>query len=343
MRSSLPLLAFLYPPIFALSTPQIHSKRAVTSSSKAGLAWPNGDADNMAQFLGTGKVSWYYTWSSWPTNQGNSLEFVPQLWGEKSVDDWEKNIEGEVKTRLDQDQIKAIIGFNEPQESGQSDMSPDDAKELWVKYLEPLRKQYGVRLGSPPTSAASNSKPWTQEFLTACGSDCNVDFITIHWYGVNATAFINYITDFHDTFQRPIWVSEWACHDFSGMVPQCTQAQANEFMDTTQKFMDKTDWVERYSWFGAMPDPVVSAVNSLLDRQGTITPLGKQYIGSISVDENDQETGGDESGGNSNSTTGYPQIGMGHSVLPPPIAFTTLGRATASLGIVITVAVLALY
>lgn len=58
-------------------------------------------------------------------------------------------------------------------------------------------------------------------------------------------------------------------------------------MATTQQFMDKTDWVERYSWFGAMPDPVISSVNSLLDNKGKITPLGKQYTGEISQAQND--------------------------------------------------------
>lgn len=106
------------------------------------------------------------------------------------------------------------------------------------------------------------------------------------WYDTNSTAFIEYITDFHNTFQRPIWVTEWACQNFTG-VQQCSQKQTNDLMATTQGFMDKTDWVERYSWFGAMPDPVVSPVNALLDKAGNITPLGKQYIGQLSQKDND--------------------------------------------------------
>jgi len=101
----------------------------------------------------------------------------------------------------------------------------------------------------------------------------------------NSTAFIQYITDFHNTFQRPIWVTEWGCHSFN-TAPQCSQTQTNDFMATTQAFMDKTDWVGRYSWFGAMPEPVISSVNALLDKKGIITPLGKQYIGEISVQQN---------------------------------------------------------
>lgn len=33
-------------------------RRDVTSTSKAGLAWPNGRADDISQYTKTGKVSW---------------------------------------------------------------------------------------------------------------------------------------------------------------------------------------------------------------------------------------------------------------------------------------------
>lgn len=33
---------------------------------------------------------------------------------------------------------------------------------------------------------------------------------------------------------------------------QCSQQDVINFMNATQSFMDETDWVERYAWFGAM-------------------------------------------------------------------------------------------
>src|SRR5258708_17269272 len=68
-----------------------------------------------------------------------------------------------------------------PQENAQANMTPQDAKEMWIKYLEPLRKSYGVRLGSPPTSSAPSGKTWTQGFLSQFGSECNVDFIALRY------------------------------------------------------------------------------------------------------------------------------------------------------------------
>jgi hypothetical protein len=71
------------------------------------------------------------------------------------------------------------------------------------------------------------------------------------YYDVNATQFKAYLTDLHNTFNRPIWVTEWACQNYNGG-KQCSQDGVAIFMNETQSFMDQTDWVERYSWFGAM-------------------------------------------------------------------------------------------
>jgi hypothetical protein len=72
------------------------------------------------------------------------------------------------------------------------------------------------------------------------------------WYGTNATNFIEYLIDFHNTFMRPIWVTEWACHNFVDLDKQCSQDGVFSFLNQTQEFMDDTEWIERYSWFGVM-------------------------------------------------------------------------------------------
>lgn len=42
---------------------------------------------------------------------------------------------------------------------------------------------------------------------------------------------------------------------------QCDQQDVVDFMNATQSFMDETEWVERYAWFGAMKD--MSGVNQV--------------------------------------------------------------------------------
>ena len=79
-----------------------------------------------------------------------------------------------------------------------------------------------------------------------------------------------------NTFQKPVWVTEWACQvsgegrcagergntyatgglgqNFNDADEQCSLQDVVDFMNATQQFMDDTDWVERYAWFGAMED-----------------------------------------------------------------------------------------
>jgi hypothetical protein len=72
------------------------------------------------------------------------------------------------------------------------------------------------------------------------------------WYYVNSTQFESYLIDFHNTFMLPLWVTEWACQNYNDLNAQCSQADVYLFMAETQSFMDNTEWVERYAWFGAM-------------------------------------------------------------------------------------------
>jgi hypothetical protein len=43
---------------------------------------------------------------------------------------------------------------------------------------------------------------------------------------------------------------------------QCSQQDVINFMNATQSFMDETDWVERYAWFGAMRE--MQGVNEVI-------------------------------------------------------------------------------
>jgi len=53
------------------------------------------------------------------------------------------------------------------------------------------------------------------------------------------------------------------------------------FLNVTQTFMDNTEWVERYAYFGVMKNlQGVGHFDAMMDRNGHITPLGEQYIDS---------------------------------------------------------------
>ncbi|KAG9119063.1 hypothetical protein FRC07_006098 [Ceratobasidium sp. 392] len=271
---------------------QLPNNSTSPSSNKTGLAWGGGDAD-ITQYESP-KVSWYYTWgpNDWVQSESN-LEYVPMFWGPKNQDSFTTYVNPDTIVSRG---IKHVLGMNEPEQVGQSNLTAAEAVQWWQTYLEPLR-QHGISLGSPAMSAATRSKQWLFDFATACApvGGCNYDFIALHWYGVNTTKFITYLEDMHATFpDKPIWLTEFACHNFQDGGEQCTYPDAVAFMNTTQAWLDEQDYIHRYAWFGAMKNPVINPVNALMDQNGVINDLGKQYIGAIAAPANPTQasTGG---------------------------------------------------
>lgn len=68
--------------------------------------------------------------------------------------------------------------FNEPDFTQESNIDPEDAAQLWIQYIQPLRA-LGIRLGGPAVTATG--LPWLQAFFAAC-TNCTVDFLPLHWY-----------------------------------------------------------------------------------------------------------------------------------------------------------------
>ncbi|KAH9921276.1 glycosyl hydrolase catalytic core-domain-containing protein [Amylocystis lapponica] len=278
--------------------------RAVNTITKAGLAWPNGPYVNVNQFESTGKVQWYYTWS--PNSVQSSLEFVPMLWGEDQLSAWQSSVNSTIQSLG----ITHALGFNEPEQDAQSNLTPADAASLWKAHLEPLKAQ-GVLLGSPAPSSAPAGKQWLLDWLDACDGGCTVDFVALHWYDINSTAFISYLEDFHNTFQKPLWVTEWACQNYNAANEQCSLQNVVDFMNATQAYMDITTWVERYAWFGAMENMQgVNQADAIMTPSGKINALGEQYIGAVVPNVSTTYTPGVVDGGygsSSSSGTG-PQL-----------------------------------
>jgi hypothetical protein len=169
--------------------------------------------------------------------------------------------------------------INEPNEAGQANMSPQDAVGLWNQYMEPLRAQ-GYRLGSAATSSNPNGLTWMQNFFSACNGGCQPDFMAVHWYDVSTQNFKDYVNLWHTTFGKNIWVTEFAFQNFNGGA-QGSLGDIQGFMGDVTSWMDQQSFVEKYCWFGAMHDMTnVNPLNSLMQADGSPTPLGNQYLSS---------------------------------------------------------------
>ncbi|KDQ64748.1 glycoside hydrolase family 128 protein [Jaapia argillacea MUCL 33604] len=252
----------------ASSQPQAGSGASSGGGSKIGIAWALGDDPSLANFKTGGPL---YTWSPYLPTNARELGFnpIPQLWGDKQIGDFTNLVvEGYADT---------VLGFNEPDQSGQSNMSPQHAADVWKQYIQPLANK-GYKLISPACTSAPDSKGWMQQFFAAC-TGCTFDGLAIHFYGTSAQDLINYITDFHTTFGLPIWVTEFADQNFSGGA-QANQGEVDAFMTQATDFMNGQDWVHAYFWFGVMHDMSgVNPDNQLMQGNGQPNALGYQYLG----------------------------------------------------------------
>lgn len=242
-----------------------------SGARKVGIAFTGGDETAITQFW-SWKTLFYYTWSPWCIDAADKVGFkcCRMLWGFKQIDDFTKNARP--------GHGNCAMGPNEPNEPSQSNMSPQDAAGLWKQYLEPLHDN-GYTLISPACTNAPSGKIWMQKFFENC-QGCHVDQVAVHFYGTDAQALIDYVEDMYATFGKQIWVTEFACQDFSGG-KQSNQQQVTEFMQKVTAYMDHTDKVGQYFAFGALTNMGnVNPKNQLLNPSGSgLTALGELYIG----------------------------------------------------------------
>ena len=182
---------------------------AATTAKKGVGAWAFSGA---TQALAESGASWYYTWSATPGVTGPAgVQFVPMIWGSANV------------TASTLSQVKqegpVLLGFNEPDMSSQSNLTPAQALSLWPQLMAT-----GMQLGSPAV-AANGATPgsWLDQFMSgAAARGYRVNFITLHWYGAGfATAAAvsqleSYIQAVHARYHLPIWLTEFALANFGG-------------------------------------------------------------------------------------------------------------------------------
>lgn len=237
--------------------------------AKAGVAYV-GDNNNLAKYAKP-KSHWHYNWSPFAPGGNGGLEYVPMFWGPKQTSDFQRLV---VKGYASH-----VLGFNEPNEPSQSNLSPGDAAQLWKQYIQPLKSQ-GYTLVSPACTNAPSGKTWMQQFIAAC-TGCTIDKIAVHFYGTDPQKLIAFLQDFHSAFpQQSIWLTEFACQDFGPNPKVCSKDDVFSFLDTTTAFMDSTSWIEAYFWFGFIRDMGnVNPLNQLVNpANGNLNDLGQDYL-----------------------------------------------------------------
>ncbi len=218
-------------------------------------------------------VSWYYNWKQTPSSGCSStgIPFVPMIWGHTGSEQSASGISSAVSSFVSKG-YGYVLGFNEPDNSTQSNIVVATAVSLWPSF-----DNSAIVLGTPATQANSTGQAWFNSFMTSVNgsSTLQADFIALHWYGWNSgscdakasqlESYIKWAEGFSGS--RPIWLTEWGCLNQSA--PDTTTVL--NFYNGALAVFSRHPRVQRYSWYPW------STNNELVNSDGSLTTLGIAY------------------------------------------------------------------
>jgi hypothetical protein len=230
-------------------------KRGIAANTEPGPAFSPG-------------VGWWYNWAMKGSGD-NGVEFVPMMWGKTDVN-----------TAVAAG-ASFLLTFNEPNFHAQSNITAEDAAALWPKVEEQAHAA-GVPIVSPgmnfcgPADACNNGTSpydYLRDFFAAC-SDCQVDYVAVHWYNCDLPSLQDYLEpggslEGFEQFGKPIWLTEFSCDGKASVADQ------EKYMREAVPYLEASSHVFRYSWFSA--DPIPNA--KLIADDGSPTALGNVYLG----------------------------------------------------------------
>ncbi|MCE6959366.1 hypothetical protein LAZ40_09910 [Cereibacter sphaeroides] len=236
-------------------------------------------------------IDWYYNWTEIPlwdcdaTPDGSS--FVAMIQNEAALANG-------ALTRLKASGAQVLLGFNEPDNINQANMTVARALQLW-----PQLEATGLRLGSPVASPESTLGPdsWLGRFMAGAEAQgLRVDFINVHYYTdtPDIGAFKAWLEEVYAQYQKPIWVTEWSLADWTGQ-KSFTWAEQAAFAEAGAEMMDDLDFVERQSWFAGYEGGDGWYLNSgVFNGTGGETTVGNMYSTLLAPTPTIQGTAGND-------------------------------------------------
>jgi hypothetical protein len=241
-----------------------------SAAGDAGGAPYKGVANSACADLVTLGAAWYYNWTLSP-GSCTASQFVPMIWGHTGNEQSASGITTEINGLVSAG-YKTVLGFNEPDNTSQSNISVATAISLWPSFT----KNASLRIGSPATQANSSGQAWFTNFMKQVNADTTgslrVDFIAAHWYGwnsgsceANASSLESYVRWLEGIpGNRPIWLTEWGCLNQSNP----TAAVVQTFFSGAIAMLAKHPRIERYGWYPWTTN------NELVTKSGPLTALG---------------------------------------------------------------------
>ena len=236
-----------------LSAAAFVAQAQTSMPGKKGIGLAESNGMGMRQLTAL-NVAWYYNWGA-SSSLPAASKFVPMAFSPRRVADLPSH-------------SPYVLGFNEPDNERQSNVSPDVAFEAW-----PALSAKAQLLGSP--ALARNplaSGNWLSKFL---GLGARVDFIAVHWYkGIDADKFIADLQAICAAYGKPVWVTEFAPQTAAQARAEprkYSQAQVDRFILDATSWMSASPCIHRYAWHDA------KVGSSALYEGGQLTATGRTY------------------------------------------------------------------
>ena len=249
----------------------------VEHASKIGVGTWEIDANGSAiSHLGQIDFGWYYNWQPdplWTSTTARispTADFVPMIWGSDDAT-------AATMARIGASSATHLLGFNEPDNLHQADLTVKEAIDLW-----PLLMSTGKILGSPGTTTGETlgADSWLGQFMEqASAKGYRVDFIAVHYYSDNpdVNAFKSFLEAAYNEYHKPIWVTEWALVDWADP-GKFSVEQLAAFASEAVQMMDDLAFVERHAWFGFYDGGDGWHLNTqLANADGSLTSLGELF------------------------------------------------------------------
>ncbi|MDB5767211.1 MAG: ribosomal protein, partial [Collimonas fungivorans] len=205
------------------------------------------------------------------------MDFYPMLWnGNYDA----ASIEASLKKNP---QIKYLLVLNEPNQSDQSNLTPQQAANLWPGF-EAIAAHTGVKIVGPAISwgtmpGYADPVVWLDAFYAAYrnanGSrDPQIDYLAFHWYDYGLAGQLDRLAK----YGKPFWVTEFAnWHAQADGAQIDTLAKQKAQMTDMVAVCEARADVFRYAWFTGRWNND-SHFTSLLGAPGQLTDLGRLYL-----------------------------------------------------------------
>ncbi|EQK98770.1 hypothetical protein G6O67_002680 [Ophiocordyceps sinensis] len=230
---------------------------AAVFSGKRGVAYNDAKLANSLSEK-CDKCRWAYNWGSSPQGLDPKINFVPTLWGDQPrfTEHWKSDADKAV-----QNGAKAMFSFNEPDNAGQANMSPQQAAAAHARYMNPYSGK--VLIGSPSITNSGQSGQgiqWLKSFMSECDNQqdkCRVDFCNVHWYSQPQyeDTLYKHLEDAHKACGgKPIWLTEFAPVNGAGQ-----PAETPSFLKSVMPKLDGMSFVHAYAPFMCAEGKLMSA------------------------------------------------------------------------------------